>query len=289
MNPSEQKELFKRIRHIEIRAKKLADELLAGEYVSAFKGHGIEFAEVREYVHGDDVRLIDWNVTARMGIPYIKRYVEERELNVFLVVDVSGSMTDKFATEVELCALIAISAIKGGDRVGMIAFTDELELFIPPRKGRSHALRVIRDLILIRPERRKTDLNPPLELLGKTVKRRCIAFLISDFFCGDFTRSLRLASKRHDLIAIALNSPSELKPPKCGLVMMSDPESGREVMVDLSGRYLESVRGKIEGFRRWRREIFRRCEVDHVEITAGKPYVEPLARLFRSRAQRRWR
>jgi len=289
MRSVEQGEILRRIRWIEIRARRLAEEMLAGEYASAFKGRGIEFSEVREYTPGDDIRLIDWNVTARMGSLYVKRYVEERELNVFIIADVSRSMADKFADEVELCALITISALKSGDRVGIIAFTDRPELFIPPRKGRTHALRVIRDLILIRPQGIKTDLNPPLELLRRTVKKRCIAFLISDFFCGDFSRSLRIASKRHDLIAIALNSPIEIDPPQLGLVSVSDPEGNGEVMLDMSGANLRPMRRRIEELRRRRDEIFLRSGVDHVELISGRPYVEPLMRLFRSRAQRRWR
>src|SRR3972149_5543861 len=218
------REVFRKVRHIEITSRRMVTDVLAGEYHSIFKGRGMEFSEVREYQMGDDIRTIDWNVTSRTGTLHVKKFVEERELTVLLMLDASGSAdfgtTSRFKREVaaEMGALLAFSAIKNNDRVGAIVFTDQVEMFIPPRKGRSHVLRVIRDLLYFAPKGRKTDLALAAEYLNRVTRKRAVVFLLSDFLASGFEKPLRVAAKKHDLIAIFISAPVESQIPGVGLV-----------------------------------------------------------------------
>ncbi|RKY04773.1 DUF58 domain-containing protein [Candidatus Poribacteria bacterium] len=275
--------LLRRIKAIEIRARKLAEEMFAGEYLSAFKGRGMEFSEVREYEPGDEFRLIDWNVTARRGFPHVKRFVEERELSLIITLDLSGSMLPKLDLAVELCALLAISALKNNDKAGLIAFTDRIELLIPPSKARSTAFLLIRKLLTTRPLGKGTDLSVALDRLMRM--RRGIAFLISDFLCEGFERKLRAASKKHDLIALIVREKAEVDLPSHGLVEFEDPETGRRALIDLSEA--DRLSRKLEEMGHERKEILARCGVDHVEIAVGEPYIGKLIELMRRRAARR--
>jgi uncharacterized protein (DUF58 family) len=286
-------EIFKKVRRIEIRTKRLVNESLAGEYHSVFKGRGMEFSEVREYQFGDDIRTIDWNVTSRMGHPYVRKYVEERELTVILLVDFSAS--GQFGTrrrfkreiEAEICSLLAFSAIKNNDRVGLIAFTDRIETFLPPRKGKNHVLRVIREVLYFRPEGRATDIAMALQHMYRTITKRCVVFVISDFLDGDFVRSLRVAARKHDIIAITVTDPREEELPAVGLVDLEDAETGETVLVDTSDRNTR------DRFRRWAEErragreaLFRSVGVDALELHTDRPYDIPLVRFFHRRARR---
>ncbi len=287
------KELAKKIRLIEIATRRAVNDTLAGEYHSVFKGRGMEFDEVREYAPGDDVRTIDWNVTARTGTPYVKRFVEERELTVFLVVDLSGSgefgSSEQLKNEVaaELCALLAFSAIKNNDKVGVVAFTDRVEKFIPPKKGSSHVLRLVRDLLKFEPEGCGTDLGAALEFVGRVARRRAIVFLISDFLAHGYLKPLRLVAGRHDLVAVALADPLEHALPDVGLVELEDSESGERLTLDTSsaeirGRYKALARVR----ERERQELFRTTGVDEVRVVAGEDYVRDLMSFFRQRERR---
>ena len=236
------KELAKKIRYIQIYTSKAVNDVLAGEYHSVFKGRGMEFDEVREYTPGDEIRTIDWNVTARMGHPFVKRYVEERELTVLFLVDLSASGTfgsvEKLKNEVaaELCALLAFSAIKNNDKVGLIVFTDTIELFIPPEKGVSHVLRLIREVLSFQPKRKRTDIALALDFLGRVTHKRAVVFLVSDFLAERFEKPLGMVAKRHDLVAIPLADPRELGLPNVGLVELEDAETGESVVVDTEQR-----------------------------------------------------
>ena len=296
-------DIFKRVRQIHIRTSHIVSNVLAGQYVSVFKGRGIEFEEVREYQPGDDVRTIDWNVTARTGRPFVKKFVEERELTVMLVVDISGSQ--HFGTRIrpkddlaaEICALLAFSAIANNDKVGLIAFTDRIEKFIPPKKGRRHVLRVIRDVLFLasgdRPaeERdRGTDISVALEYLSKVTSRRTVSFLVSDFFeqpGKSFQSALRIASKRHDVIAISISDPRELEMPGIGIVEFQDAETGEIISIDTSSKRVRSE------FRRLAEErteklsnLLRSAGVDIIDIQTGEPYIGELLRFFRMRERR---
>jgi uncharacterized protein (DUF58 family) len=287
------KDILKKVRRIEIYTKRLVNEVFAGEYHSVFKGRGMEFDEVREYQRGDDIRTIDWNVTARMGFPYVKRYVEERELTVMLVVDASSS--SDFGTQeqakgelaAELCALLAFSAIKNNDRVGLLIFTSEVEKFIPPKKGRKHVLRVIREVLYFKPERSGTDIPAALEYLNRVLKRKGVVFLISDFMDQDFQRALSIANNRHDLIAARITDPRELELPPAGMIELEDAETGERVLVD---SYDSDIRRTFASYSREDREklerTFRTMGIDSIEVMTDRSYVEPLVRLFRSRAKR---
>ena len=287
------KELAKKIRLIEIATRRAVNDTLAGEYHSVFKGRGMEFDEVREYAPGDDVRTIDWNVTARTGTPYVKRFVEERELTVFLVVDLSGSgafgSNRQLKNEVaaELCALLAFSAIKNNDKVGVVAFTDRVEKFIPPKKGASHVLRVVRDLLNFQPEGRGTDLGAALEFVGRVARRRAIVFLISDFLAHGYLKPLRLVAGRHDLVAVALADPREQELPDVGLVALEDSETGERITLNTSNA---DVRARFKAVARVRekerQELFRSTGVDEVRVVAGEDYVRDLMGFFRKRERR---
>ena len=287
------REILKKVRRIEISTRGLVNEVFSGEYHSVFKGRGMTFAEVREYQYGDDIRSIDWNVTARAGSPFVKIYEEERELTVILVVDVSAS--GNFGTRerlkgevaVELSAVLAFSAIKNNDKIGLILFSDRIEKFVPPRKGRRHVLRVLRELLFHRPEGRRTDIGGALEYLARVVPRRAVVFLVSDFMAEGFSRPLSVAGRRHDLIAVRMRDARESEIPPLGLMEMEDPETGERLVVNTSDP------GFQEAFRRNSRQAradldreFVRSRVDLIDIETGQPYVEPLMRFFRQRMRR---
>ena len=237
MDPAE---ILKKVKKIEITTNRLVNDVLAGEYHSVFRGSGMEFAEVREYQPGDDIRTIDWNVTARMGVPYVKKYTEERELTVMLLVDASASLETgtqeslKGEIAAEICALLAFSAIKNNDRVGLIIFTDTIEKYLPPKKGKKHVLRVIRELIYFKPQKVKTDIACALDYLSKVQRRKCVAFLVSDFMSEEYEKSLTVSNQKHDLITITITDPREVELPPVGFVELEDAETGETIVVDTS-------------------------------------------------------
>lgn len=287
------KELVKKIRYIEIYTTKAVNDVLAGQYSSIFRGYGMIFEEVREYQPGDDIRSIDWNVTARTGHPYVKRFTEERELTVLFLVDMSASgtfgSTGRAKNEVaaELCALLAFSAIKNNDKVGLIAFTDSVELLVPPAKGSSHVLRLIRDLLNFVPRGRTTNISSALEFLGKITSKRCVVFLVSDFIDSGYESKLRIASRRHDLIGILVSDPVELSMPDVGLVYFEDAETGQTVLFDTHSPSLRRTYEQLENTRRTAiREMFSKMEIDLIEVVAGLDYVKDLLKFFRIRARR---
>ena len=287
------KDLARKIRYIQITTTKAVNDVLAGEYHSVFKGRGMEFDEVREYQPGDEVRSIDWNVTARMGHPYVKRYREERELTVMFLVDLSASgafgTAGKLKNEVaaEVCALLAFSAIKNNDKVGLIVFTDEVELFIPPAKGTSHVLRLIRDLLEFSPRQTQTDICGALDYFGRVVPRRCVAFLVSDFLGQEFESPLRVVGRRHDLVAVSVTDPRELCLPAVGLVELEDAETGELVLLDTGSRAVRNrYAGLGEARRQALREDFRGMGVDQIEVMTDRDYVRSLMAFFRGRERR---
>ena len=283
-------DLLKKVRKIEIKTRSLSKHIFAGEYHSAFKGRGIAFSEVREYQYGDDIRTIDWNVTARFNHPYVKVFEEERELTVMLLVDVSGSrnfgsrgmMKKDLITEV--AAVLAFSAIQNNDKVGVIFFSDRVEKFIPPKKNRRHILHIIRELIELEPESRQTDFREPLRYLTNAIKKRSIAFLISDFLGPAFTDSLRIASNKHDLVALRIQDEREQELPSAGMVRLKDAETGEERWVDTS---LRTTRAAYAAWLQEREQglmnTFRQCGVDHVDLLTGEDYIRPLVQLFKRR------
>jgi len=290
----ETSEILKKVRQIEIKTRGIVHEIFSGEYHSVFKGRGMEFAEVREYTPGDDIRSVDWNVTARMGFPYVKLFEEERELTVMLLCDFSssgyfGSKAQlKIEVAIELAALLAFSAIKNNDKVGLLLFTDSIEKYVPPKKGKTHVLRILRELISFEPERAGTDISQALGYFSRLASRKNIAFLISDFWDNGFEDDLRLVSKKHDLIALNLRDPREEDIPPIGLVKLQDAETGAEFWVDT---YDQKVRDYVKQTVRERRErlnttLFSR-DVDKVDIRVDQDYIKPLSRFFRMRARRR--
>lgn len=288
------REILKQVRRIEISTRGLVNEVFSGEYHSVFKGRGMSFAEVREYQYGDDVRSIDWNVTARTGMPFVKIFDEERELTVMLVVDVSAS--GNFGTRerlkgevaVEICALLAFSAIKNNDKVGLIIFSDRIEKFVPPRKGRRHVLRVLRELLYHRPEGRGTDITAALEHLTHVQRKRAVAFLVSDFQDEGFEKALAIAGRRHDLIAVRMGDERERELPPLGFLDLEDPETGERVTVNTSNPEFRAAFGRrVEGARAALDESLRRSKVDVIDIETGRPYVKPLMRFFQERMRRR--
>jgi uncharacterized protein (DUF58 family) len=287
------REILKKVRRIEISTRGLVNEVFSGEYHSVFKGRGMTFSEVREYQYGDDIRSIDWNVTARTGSPFVKVYEEERELTVMLVVDVSASgnfgSRERLKGElaVELSAVLAFSAIKNNDKIGLIIFSDRIEKFVPPRKGRRHVLRVLRELLVHRPQGRGTDIGGALEYLSRVLPRRAVVFLVSDFMGSGFSRPLAVAGKRHDLIAVRVKDRREHDLPALGLVEMEDPETGRRLVVNTSDPGFRAAfrEGSADRLAALDRE-FRRCQVDVIDVETGRPYVEPLMRFFKQRLRR---
>ena len=284
------RELAKKIRYIEISTKKAVNDVLAGEYGSLFKGRGMEFDEVREYVPGDEVRSIDWNVTAKMGHPYVKRYVEERELSVVFLVDLSASgafgTVDKTKNELaaELCALLSFSAIKNNDKVSLIAFTDGVEMFIPPKKGLSHVLRLIRALLFFKPKKAKTDLVAALDYLAKLANKRSVVFVISDFQAEGFEKPLAILSRKHDLIALLVGDPLEREIPDVGLLELEDLETGETVLIDSSDAALRGDYATLSASSRQElKALFRKLKVDFMEVTNGDDYLKSLLGFFRRR------
>jgi uncharacterized protein (DUF58 family) len=287
------REILREVRRIEISTRGLVNEVFSGEYHSVFKGRGMSFAEVREYQYGDDVRSIDWNVTARTGSPFVKVFEEERELTVMLLVDVSAS--GDFGTQrklksqvaVEICALLAFSAIKNNDKVGLIIFSDHVEEFVPPRKGRRHVLRVLRELLYHRPEGRGTDIGAALEYLAHVQRKRAVAFLVSDFRDQGFDRALAVAGRRHDLVAVRIGDDREQELPPVGFMELEDPESGERVVVNTSSRVFRSAFRAVESARREALDrALRRSQVDVIDISTGEPWVKPLMRFFQGRMRR---
>ncbi|MEO1268579.1 MAG: DUF58 domain-containing protein [Myxococcota bacterium] len=285
--------LLKRIRKLEIVTRRIVNQQMAGSYHSAFKGRGMNFDEVRVYQPGDEIRFIDWNVSARMGDVFIKQFVEERELTVFLLVDASASQLfgtgDKSKQEAaaEIGALLAFSAIKNNDRVGLIVFTDTIELFVPPKKGRKHVLRVIREILEFKPSGRRTDLRVALDFLNKVQKRKSVAFLISDFQDNDYRRSLLVASKRHDLVPIVVVDPAEEVLPQIGTVHLENPETGQlEVFDTLSKHARKRFEQRATTIREQREQLFRRLGVDFVTIRTDHSPYQPLVNYFKLRAKR---
>ena len=287
------RELLKKVKRIEISTRSVVNEVFSGEYHSVFKGRGMEFAEVREYQPGDDIRTIDWNVSARSGHPYVKVFEEERELTVMLLVDVSSSgnfgTTEQLKREVaaELSAVLAFSAIKNNDKVGLIIFSDRIEKFIPPRKGRKHVLRVIREILFYKPQEATTDLNIALEYLSRVIKRRSTAFLISDFLTEGYEKSLQVANKKHDLIAVTITDPREVTLPDAGMIDLEDAETGETVLVDtgsaeLRRRFFDEAMQE----RNKKTDFFKSIGVDHIDILTDRSYVQPITRFFRMRARR---
>lgn len=287
------KELIKKVRRIEIATSSLVESLFSGEYHSVFKGRGMEFNQVREYMEGDDVRSIDWNVTARMNRPFVKEFVEERELVVMLLVDVSASSdfgTDRhFKSEIaaEICSLLAFSAIKNNDKVGLLLFSDRVEKYLAPRKGRSHVLRVIRELLFFQPEGRRTDVTAALEHLNRVQKRRSVVFLVSDFLGAPFGRLLGVTHRRHDVIGVRVVDPREREIPDVGLVEVEDAETGDRLFLSTAGRGFRDTysRSRTQADDRLR-SFFRSNGVDLVEVGTDGNYVDPLVRFFRARERR---
>lgn len=288
------REILRKVRQIEIRTRHLVNEVFAGQYHSVFKGRGMEFDEVREYLPGDDIRSIDWNVTARMGHPYVKKFVEERELTVMLVADISASnrfgSTPQLKKDLiaELTAVLAFSAIRNNDRVGLALFTDEVERYVPPRKGSSHVLRVVREALYHPPRRRGTNVAPALEFLNHVMTRRAVCFLISDFLFPDpADRLLAVTARRHDLVGVIVGDRREQAWPKAGLVWWEDAETGARQLLDTSDDRTRRALTKRQAVRRESLLArLRRAGVDPIEVTAGEPYERALIQFFRERERR---
>jgi len=286
-------DVLRQVRRLELRTRRLVDSQFAGDYRSLFKGQGMEFSEVREYQPGDEVRTIDWNVSARLGRPFVKRYVEERELTVMLALDVSGSSQfgtgSRFKSELaaELAAVLALAAVRNNDRIGLLCFSDRVEHAVPPRKGRRHALRVLRDLLTIRPVGRRTDYAIALERLGRLLPHRSVVFVCSDFVGDNLERPLSLLAQRHDVIALTVEDPAEVVLPDVGVARLTDPESGDVVDVDTSDPEVRAwFAAQIADEQRVRQKMFGRLGIDEVLVRTDSGYVEPLLAFFRARARR---
>lgn len=287
------RELLKQVRQIEIKTRGIVNEVFSGEYHSVFKGRGMEFSEVREYQVGDDIRSIDWNVTARFGHPYVKIFEEERELTVMLLVDLSGSLVfgtvDKTKQRVaaELSAILAFSAMKNNDKVGLILFTDHIEKFVPPRKGRSHVLRIIREVLSFEPRGNETDIRGALEYFHHTIKKKSIAFLLSDFIDKGYEKIINIVGRKHDLVGIVLKDPRERELPKAGIVKLRDAESGRTRYVDTSSKLVQKgFKETLERQDKIMRDAFIKSRLDAVNIDIGKSYIRPLVDFFKLREKR---
>ncbi len=287
-------EILKKVRLLEIQTRHLVNDIFGGEYHSAFKGMGMEFAEVREYQPGDDIRDIDWNVTARTGKPFIKKFDEERELTVMLMVDVSASgyfgsgENLKSDLMVELASILSFSAIKNNDKVGLILFSDQIEKFIPPNKGKSHVLRVIREMIYYKTEDKKTNISEALEYSLKAIKRKSVIFLLSDFLDDGYETTLKLTNQKHDLICIQLTDPSEIEIPNLGLIKMHDVETGDTFWVDSSNqKFRKEMKINFDVKTNNKAQFFRKNKIDHVMINTSKSYIEPLVEFFNKRISRR--
>lgn len=287
------KEVLKKIRFIEITTSKLVNTVFAGEYHSVFKGRGMEFDEVREYDPQDDIRDIDWNVTARMGHPYTKKFVEERELTVVFLVDASSSgqygTRGKTKSELiaEMAALLAFSAVKNHDRVGLIIFSDQVEKFIPPKKGRQHVLRVIREILSFKPKHRKTDINVALRMLNDVVRKRSTVFLFSDFLTQNYTSLLKIANKKHDVVALVVEDPTEKNFPALGTsIELEDAETGETFSLRPGKAFGEKFQNVGRERKEARDKVFSSVGMDSIEIETGKPYIDALIRFFKIRSRR---
>jgi uncharacterized protein (DUF58 family) len=286
-------EILKQVRRIEIKTGRLVSETFAGQYESIFKGRGIEFAEVREYIPGDDIRTIDWNVTARFGKPFVKKFIEERELIVMFLVDMSASnyfgSVDKFKNEIgaELVSLLSLAALKNNDKVGMIGFTDVVEKFIVPKKGLKHILRIIREIIYYKPQHKSTNIKNALEYLNDVIKRKAVVFLISDFLDKGFEKALKITAKKHDLIVLRIFDEREEEIPKLKFVTIEDNETGESLIIDTSD---DNFLNKYRNFRRQETEnlknLFKKANIDNIDIRVDKPYIKPLINFFRMRELR---
>ncbi|MBR5776964.1 MAG: DUF58 domain-containing protein [Bacteroidales bacterium] len=286
-------DLLKKVRKIEIKTKGLSKHLFSGEYHSAFKGRGMAFSEVREYQFGDDIRNIDWNVTARLNHPYVKVFEEERELTVMLLVDVSGS--NQFGTSIqfkeellaEIAAILAFSAIQNNDKVGVIFFSDKIEKFISPKKGSTHILRIIRELIDFKPDNVETNITEALRYFTNVIKKKSTAFLISDFYDKNYEDALKIASKKHDIVAIRITDEKEKALPNLGLIKMYDPESKQAMWIDSSSKEVRS--DFAEAYKQhtiYVNDVFRKYGIDNVEISTGQDYVKQLMKLFKQRERK---
>ncbi len=288
------KEILKQVRQIEIKTRGLVNEVFSGEYHSVFKGRGMEFSEVREYQFGDDIRNIDWNVTARYGHPYIKVFEEERELTVMLLVDMSGSLhfgtfeKTKHRIAAELSAILAFSALKNNDKVGLILFTDRIEKFVSPKKGRSHVLRIIREVLSFKPQGNKTDLKGALEYFNHTIKKKSITFLISDFIDEGYEKIIKIIGKKHDFISIILQDPREREIPKSGLIKIQDAETGAVRYLDSSSNFVQDYfNEKVKSSDAKIKDLFLRSRIDSIKVDASKSYIKPLVDFFKVR-EKRW-
>lgn len=286
-------EILKKVRLIEIRTRRLVNDLFSGEYHSIFRGRGMEFDEVREYQIGDDYRQIDWNVTARTGVPYIKKFTEERELSVVFLIDASGSQHfgtgDLLKSELaaELTALLSLAAIKNNDKVGMIIFTDKIEKFVPPAKGRQHVLRLIREVLYFQPENRGTNIAGALEYFMKVIKRRSVVFLMSDFYSSGYEKELLIAGRRHDLIALRLTDPREMDIPTAGLLYLEDAETGQTLWLDSHDQNFirEFKKNRLEELQQIEK-VFAQNNVDFINLDTSQSYIQPLIRFFKMRSRR---
>ena len=295
MNTPNHKELLKKVRRIEIRTRHTVNDVFAGSYHSVFKGRGMEFDEVREYVPGDDIRAIDWNVTARSGVAHIKKFVEEREMTVMLMVDISGSndfgSTPQLKRDLaaEVAAMLAFSATRNNDRIGLLLFSDQVEKYIPPRKGTAHVLRIVQEVLTHQPQSTGTDARPALDFLNHTHPRKVVTFLISDFiFPIDCEKPLKITARRHDLIAVVIADKHEQIWPKAGIIEWQDPESGEHILVDTSSTavrarllYEQAQRGET------RHNTLNRAGIDTIELLAGEPYEKAFIKFFKKRNSRR--
>ena len=287
------KEILKKVRRIEITTRSVVNDVFAGEYHSVFKGRGMDFSEVREYSIGDDVRTIDWNVTARMNHPFVKVFEEERELTVMLMVDASSS--GEFGTvnqmkgeiAIEICALLAFSAIKNNDKVGLIIFTDKVEKFVPPKKGKTHVLRVIRELFYHEPRSSQTDIREALEYLNRIATRRSVVFLVSDFMSEGYEKALQIVNKKHDIAAITVRDPREIDLPNVGFIELEDAETGEIFLLDTGDPAIrENFSSQSSRRQKELEKLFKSMSVDHIAISTDQPYIDPLIRFFRMRAKR---
>jgi uncharacterized protein (DUF58 family) len=287
------KEILRKIRQIQITTSRMATDVFAGRYQSVFKGTGMEFYEVREYLPGDEIRSIDWNVTARTGHPYVKKFVEERELTVMLLLDASMSCRFGSAKQLknqlaaELCSVLAFSALQNSDKVGLLIFTDKIEKFVPARKGLRHTLRVIREALYYKPEGRGTDIALALEYLSRLTRRKAVTFIISDFFSAGFKNRLSIANKRHDIIAVTITDPREIELPDVGMINLEDAETGQKLMVDTAGANFRKdyMRRALERIAQ-RRKLFRSINVDSIDVQTDRPYVQELIKFFKKRERK---
>ena len=287
------KEILKKIRRLELRTRRLVNAGFAGQYHSVFKGRGMNFEEVREYAAGDEIRSIDWNVTARMNAPYVKKFTEERELTVMLVVDVSASGTfgsvelSKRELAAEVASILAFSAINNNDKVGLLLFSDDVELFIPPKKGRLHTLRLIREMLYFQPKGRGTNMAGALDYLNRVINRRAVLFLISDFIAPDFSKALTVSSRRHDVVAMPVSDPGESAVPDVGIITLEDAETGQQIDINTGSKSVRRGLADLDELRRKSLErLFRARRVDIVPLSTTEDYLLPLRAFFEQRERR---